>query len=228
MSKNYYDETLEKIDLLIKDNKLQEAHDLIQSELRMPYIPEIYEVKFIEIINDIKRELVGDGATNAVPREVAIEYLLSEDEQQESIALELLRDHNLRYDIDLIKKRIETWPFEKNMMKAYLFELLIEQQIDVDINFNGMVLNPSKTRTILDSETVVETMKEIPNHFDSNPAAENMALDEFQRFLLITYPAVPEDGKEFAKDISQIVKSMFDDEVKLSDKQKRIKELLSK
>lgn len=228
MSKNYYDEKLEEIGVLIKDKKFQEVYDIIHAELQMPYIPEIYETKFIDIMNTVKVELLGDKATTTVSRDVALEYLLSEDEQQELIALELLRDHNLRNDVEIVKRRIETWGPDKNMQKAYLFELLVDQEIDVDVNFNGLTINPKTAGSILENEQVQVALNEIPNHFDKNPQAENLALDEFQRFLLMTYPAVPEDGASIANDFAQIVKSMFDDKVELSDLQVRIKQLLTK
>ena len=228
MNKNYYDEKLDEIKELLEKKEFNKVYDLINEELKMPYTPEIYEKKFLDIINDIKHEVIGDHTPSKVTREVAIDYLLSEDEQKESIALELLRDHNLRYDKELIKKRIETWPVEKTMLKAYLFELLIEQEINIDIDFNGIKLNSSTSGSILDNESVIETLNEIPKHFEKNPSAMNLALDEFQRFLLMTYPAIPEDGKNFALDISQIVKSMFDEKTELTDLQTRIKNLMAK
>lgn len=228
MIKNYYEEKLEEISILLKENNFKKVYEIIQEELKMPYIPEIYEKQFLETINDIKHYIVGDESPTSLSREIAMEYLISDDEAQECIALELLKEHNLRYEKEIIKQRIETWPIEKNMLKAFLFESLVEQEIDIDINFNGLKLNPKTTGTILLNKEVQKTMEEIPNYFEKNPAASNMALDEFQKFLLITYPAVPENGKEFAKDISQIIKSMFEDGIKLTDKQKRIKELLSK
>lgn len=228
MLKNYYDEKLEVINTLLKKEKFKKVYEIINKELKMPYIPEIYEFQFIKIMNDIKSDVIGKDSLTVVPREVVIDYLLSEDPEQEMIALELLRDHNLRYEKEIIKKRIETWPVSKTTQKAYLFELLIEQEINMEVNFNGLILNSKTNGSILEKPTVIETMNQMSKYFKKNPSTLNMALDEFQRFLLISYPAVPEDGKEFAKDISQIVKSMFESKINLTKKQLRIKEMLSK
>ena len=121
----------------------------------MPYIPEIYESQYIKLINDIKSEVKGDDQPTIVTRDIAIDYLLSENEEKENISLELLRDHNLRYVKDVLKNRLETWPSNKNTQKAFLFELLVEQEIDMEINFNGFNLNPKKTGTILSKPTVI-------------------------------------------------------------------------
>ena len=108
MSKNYYEEQLEKIIKLIKKEEYKIAYDLIEDELKMPYIPEIYEVKFIDLLNNVKSELLNDNISHSVPKDVALDYLTSEDEQKEAMALELLRDHNLRPEKELFKRRIET------------------------------------------------------------------------------------------------------------------------
>lgn len=227
MEKNYYEEKIEEINELITKKEFKEAFSLLKEELAISYIPSIYEKQFDKLLEDIKPELIEKNTGHGVSSEVALEFLTSNDEKQEAIALEVLRDHNLRNHIDLLKERIESWPTNKTIMKAFLFELLIEQEIDVEINFNGLKLNP-KNGSILNHEEVQKAMNEIPKQFDKDVAASNMALDEFQRFLLITYPAVPEDGKSMAIDISKIIKSFFDNKVLLNERQTKIKQILSK
>ena len=226
MKKNYYDEKIENIYLLISQKNYKQAISLIKEELRMPYIPKIYEEKIIKIMDNIKSENTNETNNTSISKDVAIEYLMSNEEEKESMALEFLREHNLRNDKDLFKKRLETWPLEKNILKAYLFELLVEQEIDMEINFNGINMNPLKNGSILNHIEVQKTMDSLSKIFEKNPSLMNLSLDEFQRFLLISYPAIPENGKLFAIEISCIINSMFDDKIKLSNTQKRIKELL--
>ena len=227
MSKNYYDETIEKTKELISEEKYEEADILLNTELAMPYIPRIYEEIFIDLKNEIKSATMDETFTKTVPIDVALEYLVSGDINNESIALELLRDHNLRNHIDILKKVIESWGVEKNMLKAYLFELLIEQEINIDINLNGMLMNPSKTKTILENESVINVIQLIEESLKKNPSTLNLALDEFQRFLLVTYPMVPNEAKAMSEDIIAVVEKMFDDKKELSERQKKIKEILS-
>ncbi|MCK5806775.1 MAG: DUF3196 family protein [Mycoplasmataceae bacterium] len=227
MSKNYYDETIEKVNKLMGDKKYEEADILLNTELAMPYIPKIYEDIFVDLKNEIKSFTIDESFTKTVPIDVALDYLTSGDINNESIALELLRDHNLRNHVEIIKKVIESWGADKNMLKAYLFELLIEQEINIDINLNGIQMNPSKTKTILENESVVSVMALIEDALKKNPSELSVALDEFQRFLLVTYPMVPNESKAMADDIVAVVHRMFDDKQELTERQKKIKEILS-
>ena len=227
MSKNYYDETIEKTKKLIIKKEYESANILLNTELSMPYIPKIYEDIFIELKNEIKYITMGDTFTKSVSIDVAMEYITSGDINSESIALELLRDHNLRNHIDILKKVIESWGQEKNILKAYLFELLIEQEVNVEINLNGIMMNPFKTKTILENKNVIEVNKLISKSLRKNPSSLELALDEFQRFLLVTYPMVPNEAKAMSDDIIAIVEKMFDDKKELTQRQKKIKELLS-
>ena len=227
MSKNYYDETIEKVKKLMGEKNYEDADILLNTELAMPYIPRIYEEIFIDLKNEIKASTIDTSFTKSVPIDVALDYLTSGDINNESIALELLRDHNLRNHVDILKKVIESWGVEKNMLKAYLFELLIEQEINIEINLNGMIMNPSKTKTILENESVIKVMKLIEESLKKNPSALELTLDEFQRFLLVTYPMVPNEAKAMSDDIIAVVQKMFDDKTILTERQKKIKEILS-
>ena len=109
MDKNFYEEKLENISKLMNDNDFAEARRLIEEELKMPYIPKKYEGRFIELLNDIKLKTMDDKkVAMTLSLDVALEYLTSEDEERELIALEVLSEHNLRYCKDVLKNRIET------------------------------------------------------------------------------------------------------------------------
>ena len=224
---NHYEEKIKNAKELIKKGDLKIAYDILDEEMKMPYVPKIYEEQFIEIMNNIRVDLIGESSVHLVPRDVALEYLTSGSEEQEAMALEILREHNLRYDVQILKNVLESWGPEKQILKAFLFEILAEQEIDVDINFNGLKLNPRINGSILENKLVEETMKLIPKYFEKNPTSESLALEEFQRFLLLTYPAVPEDPKMFAWNLSQVIKSMFE-EIRLNDLQEKMKRMLQK
>ena len=228
MSKNYYDEKIKDIENLIESKKYKEAQKEINNELNVPYVPKIYEDVFNSMLEQILDKLETNEKTQTISKAVALDYLISNDEQKEVIAIELLRDHNLHFDKEIIKTRIETWNFDKNLLKAYLFEILVEQNIDIDINFNGLNLNPLKNGSILDKKEVQSTLKTIEKIFTKNPSWRKMATDEFHKFLLLNYPFVPEKPEETAHDICKIINSYFDDNLELTAKQKKIKTILSK
>ena len=104
MTKNHYEEKIEKVQKLIASGEYKIAYDILDEELKMPYIPKIYETTFIDMMNDIKVEMIGEPTQHIVPREIAMDYLISGDMEKEIMAIEMLRVHNLRYEVDTIKK----------------------------------------------------------------------------------------------------------------------------
>ncbi len=226
MKKNYYEEKISYIESLIKNKKYKKANQEILNELNLPYVPKIYEDIFNSMFEQIK-EYSENNFSKTISKDVAIDYLISNDEKKETIAIELLRKHNLHHDKEIIKKRIETWNLNKTILKAYLFEILVEQNINIDINLNGIILNPAKFGSILDKKEVQKTILEIEKIFIKNPSWKELAINEFHKFLLFTYPAVPVKPKEFAYDIAKIIESHFDKKTSLTIKQQRIKNILS-
>jgi hypothetical protein len=107
MKKNYYEEKISYIESLIKNKKYKKANQEILNELNLPYVPKIYEDIFNSMFEQIK-EYSENNFSKTISKDVAIDYLISNDEKKETIAIELLRKHNLHHDKEIIKKRIET------------------------------------------------------------------------------------------------------------------------
>ena len=227
MEKDYYVETIEIVQKLMQQEKFKEAEEILTEELKMPYIPLKYESQFVELMNEVKAKNSPDGQKgNYVPKDVALDYLLSEDEEKEIMGLELLRTHNLRFDKEVLKSRIETWPEEKNMLKAYLFELLVEQEIDINVSWGeDLILNP-KDGSVMNDQEVLKALDQVQLELAKEQSKIEMAEDELQRYLLMTYPNIPKDGKAFGIDISAIVQKMFDDKIELTNDQRKIFEKL--
>lgn len=228
MDKNFYEEKLENISKLMNDNDFAEARRLIEEELKMPYIPKKYEGRFIELLNDIKLKTMDDKkVAMTLSLDVALEYLTSEDEERELIALEVLSEHNLRYCKDVLKNRIETWPSNKNMMKAFLFELLVDQEIDIDINYDGQIINPKNRGSIMQNSNVLNIYKILQTSFEKNPSLTQMATQEFERYLLLIYPNVPDNHNEFAEDFKKVIESLLNKDISLNERQLNIKKKLN-
>ena len=56
MAKNYYDEIIEKIELLINEQKNDQALKILNEELSISYVPREYEEKLIKLKNKIEPE----------------------------------------------------------------------------------------------------------------------------------------------------------------------------
>lgn len=223
MKKDYYEETIDIVKKLIEQEKHGEAQEILEQELKMPYVPLKYEATFVELLNDVRAKTSPDGAKGSyVSKDVALDYLLSEDKEQEIMGLELLRSHNLRFDKEVLKRRIETWPKEKSILKAYLFELLVEQEIDIDVQWDEETLMNPSNGSVMNDEQVAIAIDQVQHEFTQNPSQREMAEDELQRYLLITYPEVPVDGKQFGIAVSNVVKKMFDENIQLTPEQMEI------
>lgn len=227
MDKNYYAEKIADIKNLIAQEQYQEAKNVIEEELKMPYIPEKYEQTFIDLANEVKFNTLDDKQPiMTISRDVALDYLTSEDQSKELLALEVLSEHNLNGVKELLKRRIESWGTDKNMFKAYLFELMVDQEIDVDVNLNGQQINPRKNGSIMDNPTVLKIMNELDLSFDKNPSLLNSAKQEFERYLLLTYPNVPADDN-FANNFVKVIHSLLDNNIELSNEQLNIMKILN-
>lgn len=108
MSKNYYEEKIKSIENLIQNKKYKKAKKEIINELKVSYVPRIYEDVFNSMLEQISNKFDFNEKTKIISKAVAIDYLVSNDEKKETMAIELLRDHNLHLDKEIIKTRIET------------------------------------------------------------------------------------------------------------------------
>ncbi len=216
--KNFYQEKLNEIRSLIQDNKFSEAFVQIQVELNMPYIPMIYEQEFKDLNELVKSKLITDSNNiMTLSRGEVIQLLLSDDEELQVIALELIDQHNLRTEASSLKYRIETWEEKDLLKKAFLMEIMIDQKIDIEIKFSGLLkINPSKSKSTLANDQVLEMFKRIDELTIQNPSLSQAAQQEAKRFLLLTYPNSPKDGNALAGLLVNVTMHMFGQKVDLS------------
>lgn len=217
-NKNYYDEKINQIQNLLKNGKYEEASKSVVEELNMPYIPSQYEEIFNEFNDRIKyMQNKLEKPLSAMTRDEIIAFLFSGESEKETIALEMLPEQNLRYMKIELKKAIESWGEEKNIEKAFIFEALVEQEVDIEIEFKkGKKMNPINDYDILDNVEVSFAMSYLEDIFKKEPSLIEVAQAEFERYLLLCYPLEVKDGKELALEVAQVVKFMFNANVDLS------------
>ena len=226
MNTNFYEEKLKEVDLLIKDNKLLEATAILKEELSMPYVPEKYEKQFRKIFDETMFALLSDNGSH---KSINIEELLSmlnKDEESQSIALELLKNHNLRPVASTLKARIESWTKEESLKRAFLFELLADQEINIDINIDGVNVNPQKN-SILNNNEVIKGLKNIPTLVEKSPQLLEPTVNEFRRYLLLNFPNEITNGEELSINIFNIIKHLLNNEFSLSEKEMKILKILN-
>ncbi|AUB31411.1 DUF3196 family protein [Spiroplasma floricola] len=147
--KNYYDETLEKIEEAEEQNNLQEAFRIISEELNAPYIPQDFleklqkiEIRLIEKANLNKSNSFNWNIDKVLE---AMSKKLNQDVQL--MAFDALRGLNARLIINDIKEYLQNTEI-KPEYKSFLILVLIEQAIDEELivkkNNQSILINPLK------------------------------------------------------------------------------------
>ena len=106
--KNFYEEKIKEISNLVTNNQLVDALRVLTEELKMPYIPKIYEEEFNKLALEITSKLKGDNGDNTPAIDALLEMLFSENEDEQAFALGYMSFHNLRPHVEQIKNRIES------------------------------------------------------------------------------------------------------------------------
>lgn len=219
LNMNYYEEKLEELQKLIGNDK-QKALELINEELKMPYIPEKYEAQFIALADELEFELRGDAKVTQLTREEILEYLFSNDKVKVAAAIDSLRDQNIRTYLN----DVERWLFinaDDSIGQAIIFEILVEQQIDKNISFGDTVLNPVKTGDLMSQKEIKKAFEVIINS-EEQPQIQESAIQELQFYILKTFPNFPKDGKTLAIDLMDIIKSLLNNENQFDGKKLEI------
>lgn len=226
MKDNFYTEKINEIKKLIENGELTKAQQELTEELNMPYIPEIYEVEFSKLYQEILHALMSDQPDNKVKALDTIMEMLFGDESAQSIALELISSHNLRPVKTQIKNRIESWTSKDAIKRSFLFEILCEQEINLDILIDGVNVNPIKDQ-VVDNKTLLEALKIIEELSLKNPQLKDIAFNEVRRFILINFPKRDFEIKSLTNSIYKITASMFNENISLDKKDMEIREILN-
>ncbi|WKX02499.1 DUF3196 family protein [Candidatus Mycoplasma mahonii] len=219
--KNYYEEKITEIKLLIKTD-LEKAFHKLKVELDMPYIPEKYEPKFSTLFLDVKSQLESKISQKKMSNEEIMEYLWSDNVLHEAIAINNLKEMNIRNFKDELKKWMEEKPDSKNISKTFLYELLSNQEVDIDIKLKGIIVNPKKNKSLFEDLEVKKALMSIDKLTDKDPSLAKLLTEEIERYLLITFPLKIKNGDFLAKQIFNIIQSMFGNNIVFSKEEEEI------
>lgn len=127
--KFYYEYLCLKIDLLFIEDKLTEVAIILKEELNMPYLDEKYRNKFE---NDLQKILQARYTDKIEQRD--IEQLLNSDEENQILAITLLKNSNIREYVDLIASVLSNNDYSlriKNLLIALMFEQEYETKLEL-------------------------------------------------------------------------------------------------
>lgn len=150
MNKNFYEETIEKINNLIKDNQIKEALKIIQDELSMPYIPKKYELIFKKLLNELEMK---DKLKKRkyYSRDEIIDIFANFEQYEENFLLEIstyFEEQNWKGYEKIIDKIFQLPNLNKNI-KIIIYNALTSQEINYDFIINGFKINPIKNKIII-------------------------------------------------------------------------------
>ncbi|CAM3611869.1 hypothetical protein ERUR111494_03135 [Erysipelothrix urinaevulpis] len=180
--KNYYDEIIHEIVSAIDNQNYTYAKTLLEQELLVPYVPEPYNSKFIEMYKGLPNENnVSNQYFTAIED---IEKALEGTEAFQMKALRSLEKSNLRMfvnelDYILYNNQIEDW------IKKQILVLMLEQGLSGEkkIWLHGHehclkledLCHPFKT------EEFTQAYRELQNRYESNnPSFLKLCLAELQ------------------------------------------------
>ena len=146
MEKNYYDEIIEQIELLINEEKWNDALFMIKTELQVPYVPEDFERKFTELENKVKTLSIGDRDARTINEELIVKNLFASEKSLRVLSLVQFENLNASKYIDEIKK-VFNEDINDNEEKTLLLIQLNGQKMNEEFTIKKlnreMQINPS-------------------------------------------------------------------------------------
>lgn len=229
MRKNYYDELIKKIKDLIEIKKNNEALNLINEELSMPYVPKIYEQKLYDLLSIVNPEKANEKKIYFSRDELLImfenykdfdnDFLLNISSYFEEFNW---KGHEDKIEKILINKNID------NKIKSIIYNNLALQNIDYDFKVENYKINPHKNKTIFETDFAFRNFFNLENEDFKNPSIKSISKKIFVIYLMNTFPdSLFFDFENINKEIINISKFMIGENKILNSKEKKIYEKIN-
>ena len=170
---DYYQEILSKCDALLVENKVQEAYDLLEEELRMPYIPKDSEEKIIALYNECRQQLE------------------MQKPQKTYTEVEVLKSSNIRRHLPIIEHYFCGNPHY--LVRSLLVEALIDQQVhgELKMDYEGMEItfDPGFVEMPMESDGALQAVAWIREWFENdNPSFAMMCVETLVKEAYLKLP----------------------------------------
>lgn len=183
---------------LMELHEYDEALRLLNEELAMPYV----ESNYLEVMNSLYDEIVARKQIYLVENDMYQDALTEESikdilahEHDFDIVLNVimrLDDFNIRNLMDNIKTFLADEK-RNDILKSFILELLIKQQIneDIPVKKNGYEyqFRPIASEMVKQNHHYLQTNQKLSDHLDKNPSLLSMCLDVLD---LVAYSIYPE------------------------------------
>lgn len=204
---NYYDDILNKINELIKNNDINKALSIVEEELKAPYLPKDFNEKLLSIYDNFHK-----NNTFVMNDEMIEDFLYSTNEKQ-LIAVDQLNKKNLREYIDLCNEYLTSKGFIN--AKVLLVDSLIRQEIGEEIKMDkdGLLFEfiPKYQLPIEESDGYLSGKKHLNDYYLKEPSKAKIALDLLYKEMIMNLPINmnEEEGIEIAIKIIDYINCAF-------------------
>lgn len=189
MNKNFYEEIIEKINNLIKNNQIEEALRIIQDELSMPYVPKQYEQVFKKLLIELESKRTTK-TRKYYSRDEIIDIFANYEQYKEDFLLEIstyFEEQNWKGYEKIINKIFQLPNLNKNI-KIIIYNALTIQEINYDFIINGVKVNPSKNKTIFETNFAIKNMVDLEEYNFKNPSLYDLCKEIFFIYLIEEFP----------------------------------------
>ena len=215
MSENYYTSLIGNIEKLIDQQQFQQAFDLINEELSMPYVPMDVEEKLNDLLLDVI-PFVSKPKQEKIMTMEEIRLALKGNDENAYNALKCLMQVNIRHYLAVVGDAL----LDENinhMIKALLIELLKQQQVDHLFTVNepqkSYQINPYYLPEALEQENIILINDLLTKRINDNPSMLQMCQQTLVSVVYQKYPDLiqPDDVINITDSIVRYVFKAFDD-----------------
>lgn len=218
MQENYYEQLIEQIKQHIQEEEYLKASQLLEEELKMPYVPAEIESQLLKLMREVAPYLKRDEQGKRVLSVEQIEdYLLRGNESQQVQAVEALYTRNLRDFIDIIKNYLEKTP--SRIVASLLIDACIDQQIRDEIKYNidglEMIFIPSVLEKPVETDGFKIALAKLTEWFENeNPSFLVLCMETLiqQVYLKLPESYEEDEGELLAISIASRVYQLLSDE----------------
>ena len=194
---NYYNDSIDKIENLIKEEKYEKALDILVEEMSMPYIPLKYEETFSKLFRKITidiEELESKTKFRTILKEEEIIDALNNSDV-EPLHLELAISSLKNINIRIILKEIKIYLQNKDkddFIKTLILLELVNQNIDEEIKIikdnNTTLLKPSDLTLFDETKSLAYISRAIEEQMFQDQTQQLIAFGIMQTILIFKYP----------------------------------------
>ena len=227
---NYYQELIKDLEKIVKTNP-SKALELIEAELKLPYVPKLYLQKLQLMHQNILLQINDSKTTKQTIRSEDVFLILNDpNNPMTSIALTYLEKLDLKNYLNQIQLLLLNSQL-KDDLKAIIYEMLAKSEIDFEFKIITTKkleykLNPHLQKSLIINKQFKEIWIEIEKHFFNNPSLLNLAQNLLNSYVLKIFPEFLKANSNYPKVFIYLSQQLLnlDKKIKLTTEQMQLVE----